>query len=147
MSYDIRLCDPVTHIMVEFPTAHVMTGGTYQAMMDVHGNWIPRPTTEAWLNITYNYSGHYKRVFEPRPARPGENEEYGTEDDAMVCGIRSIYGLTGAESIPILQRAADQLNDETDPDYWEPTEGNAKRPLLQLIAMAQLRPDGIWEGD
>ena len=32
-------------------------------------------------------------------------------------------------------------------DYWTWTAGNAIRPLRQLIAMAQMRPDGIWDGD
>lgn len=32
-------------------------------------------------------------------------------------------------------------------DYWEPTAANALKPLYQLLAMAQLRPDGIWDGD
>ena len=31
--------------------------------------------------------------------------------------------------------------------YWEETAANAIRPLHQLIAMAQIRPDGVWEGD
>lgn len=26
-------------------------------------------------------------------------------------------------------------------------KGNAKRPLLQLAAMARMRPDGVWNGD
>jgi hypothetical protein len=29
-------------------------------------------------------------------------------------------------------------------DYWKATEGNAKRALCQLVALAQLRPDGVW---
>lgn len=32
-------------------------------------------------------------------------------------------------------------------DYWEATAANAIRPLHQLIAMAKMRPDGIWDGD
>lgn len=32
-------------------------------------------------------------------------------------------------------------------DYWEETAGNAIKPLYQLIAFAELRPDGIWDGD
>ena len=32
-------------------------------------------------------------------------------------------------------------------DYWEATAANAIRPLYQLIAMAELRPDGVWDGD
>lgn len=29
-------------------------------------------------------------------------------------------------------------------DYWEATAANAIRPLYQLIALSQLRPDGVW---
>src|SRR5690349_10023281 len=107
MSYDIRLCDPVTKETIELEHAHMLQGGTHA----IGG------TTEAWLNVTYNYGKHYYRVF-------GEN------------GIRTIYGMTGAESIPVLKSAAGQLGDETDPDYWAATEGNAKRPLLQLLSLA-----------
>ena len=39
------------------------------------------------------------------------------------------------------------LGDDVNPDYWKSTEGNAKRALLQLLAMAKIRPDGIWDGD
>lgn len=37
-----------------------------------------------------------------------------------------------------------ELHDDVDPDYWKATEGNAKRALLQLLAMARMRPDGVW---
>lgn len=118
MSYDISLNDPVTGDVIELDQPHFMRGGTY-AMVG---------TTELWLNVTYNYAKHYHRVF-------GDG------------GIRTIYGMTGAESIPVLKRAIEGLGDEVDPDYWKPTEGNAKRPLCQLLAFAQMRPDGIWDGD
>ena len=32
-------------------------------------------------------------------------------------------------------------------EFTSLTEGNAKRALFGLIALAQLRPDGVWEGD
>lgn len=118
MSYDIYLCDPITHEAIEVETPHLMHGGTYAL----------GGTTMLWLNVTYNYSGHYRRVM-------GEE------------GIRTIYGMTGAESIPILEAAAARLGDEVSDDYWDATEGNAKRPLLQLAAMARMRPDGVWGGD
>ena len=118
MSYDISLCDPVTHEEIEVNDAHFMRGGTYQ----VGG------TTRLWLNVTYNYGPFYYKTL-------GED------------GIRKIYGMTGSESIPILRAAADKLSDETDPDYWKSTPGNAKRALLQLIEIAKMRPDGIWDGD
>lgn len=118
MSYDIRLCDPVTRetLLTGFP--HDMRGGTYQL----------GGTRELWLNVTYNYAKHYARVFDGG-------------------GIRDIYGMTGAESIPILEEAASKLGDDATDRYWDATEGNAKRPLLQLAAMARIRPDGIWDGD
>jgi hypothetical protein len=118
MSYDIQLVDPVTKKALHAQEPHQITGGTC-AMGG---------TTELWLNITYNYSSHYYRAF-------GEN------------GIRTIYGMTGAASIPVLQDAISSLGDDVNDDYWAPTEGNAKRALCQLVALAQLRPDGAWSGD
>ena len=117
MSYDIELQDPITKETLELDNAHHMRGGTYA----IGG------TTRAELNITYNYAKHY--------------EIFGQE------GIREIYGKTGAESIPILQNAIALLGDNVHSNYWEPTEGNAKRALIQLLALAQMRPDGIWAGD
>lgn len=119
MSYDIYLTDPVTHETLEADAKHFMTGGTYA----VGG------TRELWLNVTYNYAQHFYRVLDPEK------------------GIRAIYGMTGAESIPVLEGAAAKLGDDVDPDYWEPAEGNAKRALLKLAALARMRPDGVWDGD
>jgi hypothetical protein len=118
MSYDIYLKDPIPGEVIEFDAPHHMRGGTYR----VGGE--PR----AHLNVTYNYGKHYYRVLGPN-------------------GIRTIYGMTGAASIPVLQAAAAQLGDDVHDDYWKPTEGNAKRALLQLVALAQMRPDGVWDGD
>lgn len=83
MSYDIRLIDPVTKETINFDTPHQMTGGTYA----VGG------TTEAWLNITFNYARWYYKdgVF------PDKGEDNS--------GIRSIYGMSGSESIPVLEHA------------------------------------------
>lgn len=120
MSYDIYLTDPVSGEALEIPQPHFMGGG----------NQCLYGTNTLWLNITYNYSAIYKR----------ENV-FGKE------GIRSIYRKTGQQSIPILENAINHLGNETSADYWMPTEGNAKRPLLQLLAMARMRPDGIWKGD
>lgn len=118
MSYDIRLKDPVTNETLTTKAKHLMTGGTY-----AEGG-----TKELWLNITYNYSKYYYRIF-------------GDE------GIRYIYEMTGAQSIPLLKAGINMLKDDVSNDYWEATEGNAKRALYQLLEMAQLRSDGIWDGD
>lgn len=123
MSYDIRLHDPVSREPIELEAKHFMRGGTYA----IDG------TPEVWLNITYNYSKFY---YEAEPEK----------------GIRVIYGKTGAESIPVLQNMIDQItkkhpNLETSENYWDSMTGNAIKPLHQLIAMAKMRPDGVWDGD
>jgi hypothetical protein len=55
--------------------------------------------------------------------------------------------MTGADSIPLLDQAIDNLADDKTGDYWEPTEGNAKAALIQLKTLAKMRPDGVWRGD
>lgn len=118
MSYDIDLINPVTKKVLHLDAPHNMKGGTYA----LNG------TREAHLNVTYNYAPHYYRVFGDK-------------------GIRCLYGMTGAESIPILKQGIKQLADDTTDNYWDGTEGNAKQALYHLLALAQLRPDGVWDGD
>ena len=119
MSYDIKLVDPIMKEQLHSDTKHEIHGGLYA----IGG------VTELWLNVTYNYANHYYRVMDTDK------------------GIRVIYGMSGAESIPVLQKAIDQLGDDVSDDYWAETEGNAKRALIGLLALARLRPDGIWDGD
>lgn len=105
MSYDIHLNDPVTKQTIELENPHFMRGGTYA----IDG------TKELSLNITYNYACVFCR-----PDVLGEK------------GIRSIYGKTGAESIPVLQKAIDALTDEVDSDYHQ-RKNNEKIPFHPRI--------------
>ena len=140
MSYDISLNDPVTGETIELEDEHFIRGGTYA----IGG------TRELWLNVTYNYAQWYYR--------PGVFAKTKKESK----GIRTIYGMTGVESIPVLKKAISKLEsmDEDISDdkrqkceahgatgYWMPTRENAIKPLYQLLAMAQMRPDGVWRGD
>lgn len=178
MSYDISLNDPVTGQAAVVP-GHLMYGGTYKA--DYHpetGEFTPALNTEAELNITYNYSDYY----------------YAAYPDL---GIRTIYGVSGLDSVPILENMIEHIKKEyykdgdwiytkrtirryfnefgkeiKDPleyilhdkkyevkkeeidmyegpnnNYWTATAANAIKPLYQLIALAKMRPDGIWDGD
>ena len=178
MSYDIYLKDPVTGKTAEAPR-HLMWGGIYQA--DYHpesGTFTPALNTEADLNITYNYGHYYYEIYK--------------ED-----GIRAIYGVSGFDSIVILEKMIDFLNkkykkngewirtkrkktiyyDENGneiegivalinkitlvkeeevefevsegdtSDYWLDTAANAIKPLYQLMTLAKMRPDCIWDGD
>jgi len=116
MSYDMYLIDPVTKEVLETTTEHLMTGGTY----------VVGGTKEMWLNITYNYSSIFQKVM-------GKD------------GIHKIEGMSAVDSIPILQSAINKLKDNVDSNYWNATEGNAKRALNQLLALAKMRPDGEWK--
>jgi hypothetical protein len=135
MSYDIELREPASGAVLQLDEPHQMKGGTYQM-----GGCL-----RAEFNITYNYSLHLDRVL---PARePDEKHHHMAQEDGKLHSIRAIYGLTGAESIPILRAAIDQLADDVDDDYWQPSEGNVKGALCEVLALAQLRPDGVWTGD
>lgn len=118
MSYDISLVDPITRKVICADSNHHIRGGTYAL----------GGTDKLWLNITWNYGPHFRRVL-------GEE------------GIRSICGTTGAESLPILRAAAGKLAAGMDHDYWAPTEGNARAAIEGLIALAEIAPHGIWECD
>lgn len=119
MSYDIYLVDPVTRETLLADNNHHMTGGTYR----VGG------TRELHLNVTYNYSNYLQKFIDEEK------------------GIRYIYGMSGIESIPVLKGAIRKLSDDTSDDYWESTEGNVKRALIKLLTIAEMRPDGVWDGD
>lgn len=118
MSYDLELRSPVSNEVLELDSPHHLRGGTY--CLDGE----PR----ARLNITYNYCKHFRKVLGPK-------------------GIRTLYGRTAAETIPVLLEAISQLGDDVASNYWEATEGNAKAALHQCLALAYLRPDGVWGGD
>ena len=126
MSYDIDLIDPITWQVIEIADAHFMRGGTYQL----------GGSTELSLNMTYNYAEILHKVLQPK-STPSEFKS----------GIRSLYGLTALEATPILEKAISALKDDVSDDYWEPTEGNVKKALIQLLTMCKMRPDAIVRGD
>ena len=80
MSYDISLNDPVTGEVLQIDP-HIMTGAIYPAEY-VNGQWVPMPCSDAELTVTYNYSKYYYEAVED--------------------GIRAINGMSGADSIQLL---------------------------------------------
>ena len=199
MGYDISLLDPVSKDEIELPVKHLMLGNNYIADYDSKtGQFTPKPTSNASLGITYNYSRYYYEATENDKRFYGKDEYDDKNDEPTNRGIRGIYGKTGAESIPMLKDMIQRITDKyqkdgkwiittrirvayyktftneeihvietfnmkpnewyrkeitediyegVNEDYWESTAGNAIRPLYKLIAMAELRPDGIWDGD
>ena len=82
-------------------------------------------STGGSINITYNYSSHFRRVL-------------GGE------GLWDLDGVTGEDAIPLLQAATVVLGMETDKDHWKPTPGNAGFALLILLAWATLYPEAVF---
>ena len=120
MSYDIEFCKGDEVCTLPFPPPH---GGTYCASEDYR---------QAWLNITYNYASVYIK--------------YGLSIDKfnMPKGTRVLEGKTASECVKILISVIPKIGNETDPDYWKPTEGNAKRALVNLLSIAvAVPPDAI----
>ena len=124
MSYDIRIKrgDGTT---VELRERHAIIGGTYAL----------GGTTEAWLNVTYNYSGISRRLL-------------GDE------GIRVIYGMNIKDARPVLANAAVRLGTaEPDEDYWKACDGNARKAILNLLELTDLalsdypNDEMFWDGD
>jgi hypothetical protein len=114
MSYDICLKDVVTGETLKADSVHQIAGGTYAL----------GGTQYLELNITYNYAGIINRVL------PG--------------GIRGLHGKLAVDTIPELTSAISQLSNDVDDNYWTATEGNVKRALNGLLALAKIRPDGAW---
>lgn len=150
MGYDISLIERSTGETIELPVKHVMAGATCCAEYDEKtGKFFVKPTTEAWLSVTYNYSKYYFDA--------AENDErfYGNDRTGNYTnlGIRGIYGKIGVESIPMLKDMAARIQERVATksiiaeDYWTASAANAVKPIYQLLAFAELRPDGIWEGD
>ena len=93
---------------VLLPEKHHIAGGMYA----VGG------TKDAWLYVTYNYAGTFQRAI-------GEK------------GLRSLDGGCVKDSLHVLAKAIASLGDaQPDVDYWKPTDGNAKKALVKLKALA-----------
>ena len=88
------------------------------------GTYAIGGTKELTLNITYNYSENYsKHNF----------------------SIKDLDGKSALDAIPELERVISELGDDVHSDYWKPTDGNAKRALIQILTMCKMRPDSIIE--
>ena len=85
-----------------------------------------RGTTDPTLNVRYNYSNHYCLAM-------GEK------------GIRTIHGMTGWESIPLLETSITKLGTDVLNHYLASTDGNVKRVLIQLLTLAKMHPYWLWK--
>ena len=123
MSYDISLVSRKDGKEMTLKDPFYVHGGTVRAEM-VNGRLVQARETEASINITYNYSSYYKQAT--------KNEEIFTkkdEDGNRVTGIRAIYGMTPAESIPLLlyMIAAIETANKDENGEWMVTERTQTR--------------------
>ena len=156
MSYDLYLRDPVTRERLDVP-AHMMHGGNIPCDL-VGGQLVPTTTTEAYLNITYNYSGYYHGAFpgaeEDREQYKKDREKYGISD--LEGGIRTLNGLTGLEAVPVLEEMIRRIERKyRDIEGWIDTEreetwyGNRKdsrirkSPTEMFVELLRLKREGM----
>lgn len=160
MSYDIYLEDPVTGTTAEVP-GHLMRGGTYKA--DYHperGTFTPALNTEAHLNITYNYGRYYSEIYKEEGIRTILDKKYKKKGEWITTKrSKIIYYDKAGKEIDIIETIMHKITpakkeeiefevSESDTsDYWLDMAANAIRPLYQLIALAKMRPECIWDGD
>ncbi len=116
MSYDMCLRDPVTHEIMMVP-GHLMFGGNIPCEYK-DGQFLVKPSEEAYLNITYNYAPYYYSAFPGVNEKNGEAPEGWAEDVVkygIKCGrggIRSLNGMTGAEAIPLLKEMIRRIEEK-----------------------------------
>ena len=90
------------------------------------GTYALGGSSEADLNITYNYSPHYYRHLD--------------EDE----GLMWLRGKKAADTIERLETAIAALGTERDKDYWKATPGNAGYALSILLKWARQYPDAVF---
>lgn len=115
MSYDIDIIDPITYEVLETDSPHFIRGGTYC----VDGS------CKLSLNITYNYAPFFQQAF----------------NDSN--GLKILHNKLAYDAIPLIQNALLLLKDDATNNYWDATEGNAKKALYSLLALCKMRPDGV----
>lgn len=124
MSYDLYLRSPVNGKVLEVPP-HMMFGGNIP-MQKEGDEWAVAPSSEAYLNVTYNYAPYYYDAFpseEDNPAKYNTDaSRYGLHKNTG--GIRAICGLTGAEAVPVLEEMISRIiGKHRHPDgTWETTK-------------------------
>ena len=115
MSYDVCVTKKDSTDTLRLNNQHTMAGGT-QAIGG---------TDEAWLNITWNYSGIFAECF-------GKG------------GIHFIENQSVKETLPKLEQGIKYLEttypitDIPTEDYWAPTPLNVKKALINLVTIAKL---------
>lgn len=126
MSYDFYLNDPVTHARIQVP-GHMMHGGIMPCE-HINGQLVPTTTTEAHINMTYNYSRYYYEALPSMNEDEGDRDQYDRDAETYGIiseyrGVRSICDMSGAQAVPLLEEMIRRIEDRyKGPDGWIATE-------------------------
>lgn len=141
MSWDVSLEDrtaphwcsygtPPDQYVKQYPLDEPCTTPCYPAVQVERfqdgGTYAVGGSTEASLNITYNYSPFYYNHLDK------EN------------GLRFLNGKRAGDVIKALEYAVSALGTTRDNDYWASTPGNAGAALAVLLSWARQYPDAIF---
>lgn len=128
MSYDIHFERNGERIHLDNP--HSLKGGTYAL----------GGTTEAWINITYNYDPWFYEAF----GKDGIRSLYGKPANEVAERIKETLPKVIASSLP--ERPCSCHNSLEC--YWASIPGNAAEALRSLRELALMcPPDSICNGD
>ena len=177
MSYDIYLREPVTGEVANVPGHLMIGGTYKADYHPETGTFTPALNTDAHLNVTYNYGCYYREIYENGIREIYGMQSVDSisvlenmisvisnkykENDTWLSTKRTkiiYYDEEGNELENILvflkQKVSAkeeiieyEVNEGDTSDYWLATAANAIRPLHQLLALAKMRPDCIWDGD
>ena len=174
MSSDIKLVDPVTKEQLHSDVAHDMRGGTYQIggttelWLNITGNYSryyyeatdgDDSFTDGGIRGIYGKSGAESipmlkdmidRIEKKYKTESGEwavshRERKVYFDENGVC--MDLHAAIKSGRLNTEKTVEYDISEGDTSNYWNATAANAIRPLYQLIALAQIRPDGIWDGD
>ena len=95
------------------------------------GTYVLGGTTEADLNVTYNYGGEFRSAW---PEKIEGSNALG----------KMLDGRKALDTIPLMEQAIVTLTTDRDGDYWAPTPGNAGYALSILLGWARQYPKGTW---
>ena len=82
-------------------------------------------TTQAELNITYNYGSFYR-------------------DHLHKDGLKGLHDKKAKDCVNALACAVSVLGTERDDDYWANTPGNAGYALSILLEWARIHPEAVF---
>jgi hypothetical protein len=114
MSYNVCLIDPKINKIVTVPSHE--EGGTYA----VGGS------TNALLNITYNYSKHFCSALESDEGIKWLRDKKASDVEHRLVAAISILGV------------------KQNKDYWAATSGNAGYALSILLKWVKLYPNAVF---